>query len=122
MMEMVTAIALGCFLVAYIFSFLIQSLPILKRISESYAIGNIVENKMELLRSLPYSELHNCYRVSFEVPEENLEELKNSTPGLTIQNYQGDEKIKKIEVSFKWQVPAGIWKEVKSVTLISQKE
>jgi Tfp pilus assembly protein PilV len=81
-----------------------------------------VQNEIETLRALPFSELRNTDDGEFRSDTPEVATLVNATPAVTITDYaEGEKQLKHVEVSVKWTGEHGRTIEKRVTTLIADK-
>ena len=81
-----------------------------------------VQNEIETLRALPFSELRNTDDGDFRSETPEVATLVNATPEVIITDYTGTEnRLKHVEVSLKWTGEHGRTIEKRVTTLIADK-
>lgn len=71
-----------------------------KNLALSYEIAN---KEIETIRNTSYSDLVNQTDGNFYSDESDLSQLPSGDGKLTIENYEGSDKVKKIIVTVTWQ-------------------
>ena len=88
-------------------------------LNESAVAMEAVQNEIETLRSLPYSQLRNTDSGHFVSETPALARLVNATPRVRINDSsQGAKRLKEVTVSIKWTGENGRTIEKKVTTLI----
>ena len=91
-------------------------------VNESALAMEAVQNEIETLRSLPFSQLRNTDSGHFVSETPALSRLVNATPSVTIQDFAGGPKrLKEVTVSVKWSGENGRTIEKKVTTLIGDR-
>ena len=116
-MELVVAIGVGVLLISAIFSVIFKSMSVLKNISEVQRAYTLSQNQMELLCSLPSSELKTGTREFSPLFAGEMHKFKHAEDTITISHYKKENGLLTIEVCFRWEIHKGRKKEVKLITL-----
>jgi len=122
LIELVAAlfvITIGLFGVIEMYHFGINKMQALNE----YKIAlRAVQNEIETLRALPFSELRNTDDGDFRSETPEVATLVNAMPAVTITDYAGTEsRLKHVAVSLKWTGEHGRTIEKKVTTLIADK-
>ena len=93
------------------------------RALNEYAIAmRAIQNEVETLRSVPFSQLDNTDSGQFRSETPELAMLVNATPTVSITDYDGGRKrLKQVTVSLRWTGEHGRTIEKKVTTLIADK-
>ena len=91
-------------------------------LNESAVAMEAVQNEIETLRSLPFSQLRNTDSGRFVSETPALSSLVNATPSVTIKDCGGEPKgLKEVTVSVRWTGENGRTIEKKVTTLIGDR-
>lgn len=91
-------------------------------LNESAVATEAIQNEVETLRSLPFSELRNTKRGHFVSETPALSRLVNATPSVTISDFPGGpRRLKEVTVSIKWTGENGRTIQKKVTTLVRDK-
>ena len=92
-------------------------------LNETTVAVHALQNEMETLRSLPFSELRNTNKGQFVSETPALSRLADAKPNVTIADYSdGAKRLKRITVSITWSGENGRTIEKTVTTLIADKE
>ncbi len=91
-------------------------------LNESAVAMEAIQNEIETLRSLPFSQLRNTDSGPFVSETPTLASLVNATPSVTIKDFAaGPKRLKEVTVSIRWTGENGRTIEKKVTTLIGDR-
>ena len=80
-----------------------------------------VQNEIETLRVLPFSQLADRENAPFASAGPELKALVRATPSVTIRT-RPEDGLKEVDASVRWRGDNGRWIEKRLTTLIADKE
>ena len=91
-------------------------------LNESAVAMRAIQNEVETLRSMPFSELRDTDRDHFVSDTPALSRLVNASPSVTVNDFpRGPKRLKEVTVSIRWTGENGRTIEKKLTTLIGDK-
>lgn len=93
----------------------------LRVLNESIVASHAVQNEIEHLRALPFAALQNVQNGPFHSKSPEPARLVNAKPAVTIEDFRGTPRLKKVTASLAWTGEYGRTIRKSVTTLIADK-